>query len=266
MIITFTPLPTYGKSHIISLLSLGLSWKGKRTLVIDLDEKSYTSTFFIKPKYVKKGLFNIKNTNIDILVYPCKIEPDLDNYDDIQPDFTNYVENALSYAKIKIKDYDYIFIDFHPRISMIAMNAIESSQYIISVLPPSKNRELRKSINILIHWMNQFYVNLKYIGNIVIYEGKPYEQEYEAYRIVDDALKSLSDDEKKEIEKRIYPYDGNLKLINFKTAIPARKELINLNFSDTKKEIPIFISARKEKNKKIITDLTEEFLERITKA
>ncbi|AWR96704.1 hypothetical protein DFR86_03450 [Acidianus sulfidivorans JP7] len=266
MIITFTPLPTYGKSHVIAMLSLGLSWKNKKTLIIDLDEKSYISSFFIKPKNIKKGLYSVKNTNIDILIYPSIVETDVDNYTDIQPDFPDYVGDALFYAKTNPENYDYIFLDFSPGFNSIAMNTLESSQYVMSVLAPSKAREFRRAMYSLIKWMNEIYVKIKYLGNIIIYEGRPYELEAETYRIIQDALKPLADEQIENIKKRIYPYDGDLKLINFNSKIPARKELINLKFSDTKKEIPLLIGAKKEKNRKIILELAEEFIERTSKA
>ncbi|MCY0873905.1 MAG: hypothetical protein OWQ47_03105 [Acidianus infernus] len=41
MIITFAPLPSYGKSNVISFLAIGLSKRGKKVLIIDLDPKPF---------------------------------------------------------------------------------------------------------------------------------------------------------------------------------------------------------------------------------
>lgn len=261
MIITFTPVPKYGRSHVIAMLTLGLTWKGKKVLVLDLDQKSFLTSFFIRPKEINKGLYKI--LNFDLVVYPSQLETDLDKYFDTEPDFRNYVGDALALMKINPENYDFVFIDYSPGFTMISMNAIENSHYVMSAIAPTKIYEFRKAMYIVIRWMSKFYVRLRYIGNVIIYEGKPDELAHEAYMAVYDALKPLTDEKIEEVKKRIYPYTGSLGLVNFSTTIPARKELTNLWLSDTKKKIPILKAVKKEENRKLIEKLTEEFLHRI---
>lgn len=261
MIITFTPLPKYGKSHVIALLTLGLAWKGKRVLVIDLDEKNFFSTFFIKPKYIKKGFYRL--SDFDLIIYPAYLETDLDKYFDTEPDFKDYVGDALALMKVDPNDYDFVFIDYPPGFTFVSMNAMESSQYLMSVIAPTKTYEFRRAMYVVMRWMSKFYVKLKYLGNVIIYIGKPDELAYEAYMAVYDALKPLSDEEIEEVRRRIYPYTGSLNYINFFTTISARKELTNLWLSNSKRKIPLLRAMKKEQNRKLVERLTEEFLLRI---
>lgn len=261
MIITFTPLPKYGKSHVITFLSIGLSWKGKKILVIDLDEKSFISSFFIKPQNIKKGLYKV--FNFDLLVYPVILETDLDKYFDIEPDFTNYVDDALISMNVNPENYDFVFIDYSPGFTFLAMNVLENSQYIMSVIAPTKQYEFRRGMYTMMKWMAKFYVKLRYLGNVIMYEGRADILAHEAYMAIYDALKPLSDKQIREVKRRIYPFTGTLEYVNFSTKIPARKELTNLWLSETKKVIPIVRALYKEENRKLVEKLTEEFLERV---
>ncbi len=257
MIITFAPLPSYGKSHVISFLAMGLSKRGRKVLIIDLDPKLFITSFFVKQSKIYPGINSFHS--IDIISLPF-----------FEYSFSSLNYNILSKmmrdTKIDTSNYDFVFIDFKPGVSIVAMNSAKFSNFILSTISNAKIKEFREGMQSVVQWISDFNLDLKYIGNIIIAETKPQELAQQAYLGIIDALKPLSDEKIEEVKKRIYPFNGSLDLVNFNTIIPVRKDLNDLKFTDKKKYPPVYRLFNHERTRNIINNLVNEFLNRINMA
>jgi|GEM_PF-5202101 len=254
VIITFAPLPSYGKSHIISFLAMGLSKRGKRVLIIDLDPKLFITSFFVRQSKVYPGINSFQS--IDIISLPFfEYSFSTLNY--------NILSRMMEDTKIDTSSYDFVFIDFKPGVSIVSMNAARFSNFILSTISTAKIKEFREGVQSIFQWISDFNLDLKYLGNIIIAETKPEELAQQAYLGIIDALKPLSDERIEEVKKRIYPFNGSLDFVNFSTIIPVRKDLNDLKFTDKKKYPPVYRLFNYERTRNIINGLVDEFLYRV---
>ncbi|BDC18460.1 AAA family ATPase [Acidianus sp. HS-5] len=257
MIVTFAPLPSYGKSHVISFLSMGLSKKGKKVLIIDLDPKLFITSFFVKENKIYPGINSFQN--IDIVSLPF-----------FEYSFSSLNYNILSKmmkdTKIDTSSYDFVFIDFKPGVSIVSMNSAEFSNFILSTISNAKIKEFREGMQAVVQWISDFNLDLKYVGNIIIAETKPEELAQQAYLGLIDALKPLSDRKIENVKKRIYPFNGSLNFVNFNTIIPVRKDLNDLKFTDKRKYPPVYRLLNYERTRNIVNDIVNEFLNRVEMA
>jgi cellulose biosynthesis protein BcsQ len=257
VIITFAPLPSYGKSHVISFLAMGLSKRGKKVLIIDLDPKLFITSFFVRQRNIYPGINSFQD--IDIVSLPFfEYSFSTLNY--------NILSKMIQDTKINTSNYDFVFIDFKPGVSIVSMNAASFSNFILSTISTAKIKEFREGVQSIFQWMSYFNLDLKYLGNIIIAENKPEELAQQAYLGIIDALKPLPDEKINEVKKRIYPFNGTLDFVNFNTIIPVRRDLNDLKFTDKRKYPPVYRLLNYERTRSIINNLVDEFLNRINMA
>jgi hypothetical protein len=162
-------------------------------------------------------------------------------------------------TKINTSNYDFVFIDFKPGVSMVSMNATSFSNFILSTISTAKIKEFREGVQSIFQWMSYFNLDLKYLGNIIIAETKPEELPQQAFLGIIDALKPLPDEKINEVKKRIYPFNGTLDFVNFNTIIPVRRDLNDLKFTDKRKYPPVYRLLNYERTRSIINNLMTSF-------
>lgn len=130
-----------GKSTTAQTLAIGLSQRGKKVLLVDLDTQcSTTSTF--KTTNDDRNIYQVLKGNISIQDAILH-----NNYIDILSSSINlknadneFVNGAYQYKRHKLiseqldkvkSNYDFIIIDTAPNLSLLTTNAIYSSDYII---------------------------------------------------------------------------------------------------------------------------------------
>ncbi|MFP3399840.1 ParA family protein [Acidianus sp.] len=84
----------------------------------------------------------------------------------------NILSKMMQDTKINTSNYDFVFIDFKPGVSMVSMNATSFSNFILSTISTAKIKEFREGVQSIFQWMSYFNLDLKYLGNIIIAETK----------------------------------------------------------------------------------------------
>lgn len=131
-----------GKSTTAQTLSIGLSLKGKKVLLVDFDPQANTSKTF--------NLKDSQYTITDVLSGKCSLSDAIHHtkYVDVIPSNLNLINietmlnNNKEYEFTKYKQlkmqldlvknyYDFIVIDTAPNLSLLTTNAIYSSNYVL---------------------------------------------------------------------------------------------------------------------------------------
>lgn len=200
-----------GKSTTAQTLSIGLSLRGKKVLLLDLDPQCNTSATFQVNNLpnniykVLKGECNIKeavyrNNYIDVIpssVMLASAENDFknDNYQDKQ---YKLIKEQLDQIK---SNYDYIIIDTAPNLSLITSNAIYCSDYVlIPMLADIYSVQGLSVINQQIETLNHLdnTKNTKICGLLLTH--------YKAQTILNQGLKASLDNIAKSLNTKVYQY------------------------------------------------------------
>ena len=126
-----------GKSTLVHLLSYGLAHKGYRVLAVDLDQQG-NLTYIVdvdEPNISTYDLLTGKASATDILIKAGEIDilPANRNLAGIDLEITQIgkeyrLRDALTHV---IEDYDYIVIDTPPTLSLLTINALTASAYVL---------------------------------------------------------------------------------------------------------------------------------------
>lgn len=126
-----------GKSTLVHLLSYGLAHKGHRVLAVDLDQQG-NLTYIAgvdEPNISTYDLLTGTASATDILINAGKIDilPANSNLAGIDLEITQIgkeyrLRDALAHV---IDDYDYIIIDTPPTLSLLTVNALTASAYVL---------------------------------------------------------------------------------------------------------------------------------------
>lgn len=199
-----------GKSTTAQTLSIGLSLKGKKVLLIDFDPQANTTKTF--------NLKNSQNTITDVLsgkcnisdaIYQCKgidIIPTNNNLLNIEIilnsnkeyEFTKYKQLKMHLQQVS-NYYDYIIIDTAPNLSLLTTNAIYSSDYVlIPLLADIYSIEGLATINTQINKIKQGTdnQNVKISGLLITH--------YKAQTIVNQYLKDQLNNIARQLDTKIY--------------------------------------------------------------
>lgn len=129
-----------GKTSTTLFLTQGLAQRGKKVLLVDLDQQA-DATFSMNVEYdpskttydLLTGQASLKdiivpvNENIDLApAYKKLAQLDVELVGKIDPQF--YLSDAIDNAHLK---YDYVIIDTPPAISMAVLNALTASDYVV---------------------------------------------------------------------------------------------------------------------------------------
>ncbi len=136
-----------GKTSVSVNLSYLSSLDGNRTLLWDLDPQGSSSFFYDKELCVHTSLKRIIKGKVDLS--DVVTDTDYQNLDIIPSDFSyRHIENLLEQAKKSKKrikealkslkdEYDYVFLDCPPGISILAENIFHACDYILIPTVPT---------------------------------------------------------------------------------------------------------------------------------
>lgn len=205
-----------GKTTTAVNLSAFLSMQGKKTLLIDMDSQRSAS--------ISLGFDNDEDKMIaSVLLEDEPIEnaikkTEIDNLDIIVGDITlSNLDVRIAGIKgreHKLKDslkavknqYDYIFLDSPPSLSLLTINALTASDYVlIPVTPQYLSMEgLRQLLSVISKIKNTMNARVKLLG--IVFTMVDYRM-----KVTDEVIKTIRDHFKKEVFKTVIRQ--NVKLI-----------------------------------------------------
>lgn len=238
-----------GKSTVSVNLSYGLSRKGLKTLLVDVDPQGHSSCIYkkdIQKEDTVSNLFLDRNFDINKIIFPAEVNGIQEEFLSIVPSSihlalvaeqiigTTYRELILHkhFEKI-VNEYEYIIIDCPPTLGVITVNAIFTADLII--IPTNYGRYSLDGIADLFNSIKE------------IKEGHEY-----SFRILKNLYEKRSSQTNTYIDSQLQHLSDHL----FKTIIKKSESINQAQINGT----PIQAFNQSSSGAKDFAQLVEEFL------
>jgi chromosome partitioning protein len=137
-----------GKTTTSINLSDGLARRGKKTILIDTDPQSNSTSIYLNPNNITNTIYNLyqdKNLKLKEIVYPSEKEnlsvvPSSPKLAEMESVSGNNVEAPffLRDSLEGVGDYDFCIIDCPPSLSIFTINALVAANYVLVPLQAEK--------------------------------------------------------------------------------------------------------------------------------
>ena len=205
-----------GKTTTAVNLSAFLTAQGKKTLLIDLDSQKSASlslgfddnedktiaSVLIEDEPIQNAIKKTSVVNLDIIVGDIA----LSNLDVIIAGIKGREHKLKDSLKVVKNQYDYIFLDSPPSLSLLTINSLVASDYVlVPVTPQYLSMEgLRQLLSVISQIKNTMNARVKLLG--IVFTMVDYRM-----KVTDEVIKTIRAHFKKEVFKTVIRQ--NVKLI-----------------------------------------------------
>ena len=205
-----------GKTTTAVNLSAFLAAQEKKTLLIDLDSQKSASlslgfddnedktiaSVLIEDEPIQNAIKKTSVDNLDIIVGDIA----LSNLDVIIAGIKGREHKLKDSLKVVKNQYDYIFLDSPPSLSLLTINSLVASDYVlVPVTPQYLSMEgLRQLLSVISKIKNTMNARVKLLG--IVFTMVDYRM-----KVTDEVIKTIRDHFKKEVFKTVIRQ--NVKLI-----------------------------------------------------
>ena len=137
-----------GKTTTAVNIAAGLTRKGKRTLLLDIDPQCNASSMFFEPEETEDSilpLFTETNFNIETIIKETKIPnlfsaPSTIHLAKVERMLAGEIDAPLKLKKnmgVISEAFEYIIIDTPPSLGLLTVNALIASDYVLIPITPS---------------------------------------------------------------------------------------------------------------------------------